>query len=168
MIKADSRTISKPFYMLVNTWALFLPLLVFAATNGFSFEKGSINGSGAYSVGILADNSQEGAVTAVQSTVVYLLCVLLFIPFIKLIAGEFRRNALLLFLLLWMMISVAWTDNIQSSVMNSIKMALNIILAVYLFLRFPLNHIMKLIVSRVWDIHPFQRNLRSMAGDIYA
>jgi len=146
MIKADSRTISKPFYMLVNTWALFLPLLVFAATNGFSFEKGSINGSGAYSVGVLADNSQEGAVTAVQSTVVYLLCVLLFIPFIKLIAGEFRRNALLLFLLLWMMISVAWTDNIQSSVMNSIKMALNIILAVYLFLRFPLNHIMKLIV----------------------
>jgi exopolysaccharide production protein ExoQ len=146
MMNAQNSHAGRPFYVLVNTWILFLPLLVFAATNGFSFEKGSINGSGAYSVGIRADNSQEGAITAAQSTVVYFLCVLLFIPLIKLIASEFRSNALLLSLLLWMVMSVAWTGNLQSSVLNAVKMILNIILAVYLYLRFSLNHIMKLII----------------------
>ena len=132
---------------LTNTWILCAILLVFASLYGFSFERGSTNTFlGADVAGLAAGNQQEATIIKVQNIAVYILSALCILPFIQPVWRRVRENAPIFLVLGWAMLSVLWSDMPSTTAVNSLRMAINLALVIYLFERYSSNDIQKLIM----------------------
>lgn len=132
---------------LTNTWILCAILLVFASLYGFSFERGSLNSfTGVDTQAIEAGDAGRDTLIKTQATIVYLLSVACILPFIKPVWKQVRRNALIFSLLGWAILSVIWSDMPSTSAFNSLRMAINLVLVIYLFERYSANDIQKLVM----------------------
>ena len=132
---------------LTNTWILCAILLVFASLYGFSFERGSLNSStGVDTQAIQAGDAGRDTLIKTQATIVYLLSVACILPFIKPVWRQMRRNALIFAVLGWAILSVIWSDMPSTSAFNSLRMAINLVLVIYLFERYSANDIQKLVM----------------------
>jgi len=135
------------FLSLTNTWVLCAIFLVFASVYGFSFERGSLNSfSGVDSQALEATDQARNAAVNTQAAMVYLLSVACMLPFLKPIWRQLRRNALIFSVLGWALLSVIWSDVPSTSAVNAMRMAINLILVLYLFERYSANDIQKLIL----------------------
>jgi O-antigen ligase len=137
------------FLSLTNTWILCAIFLVFASVYGFSFERGRLNtlvGGGTQGVGGIDPNAATVVTVKIQATIVYILSLACILPFIKPVWRELRRNALIFSILGWAILSVIWSENPSTSAANSFRMAINLVLVVYLFERYSPNDIQKLIL----------------------
>jgi len=137
-----------PVYALVASWALLLPLLIFASQVGFSFEQGTKNTlAGFAGAGIVSPlNSGEAMVMKLQRYGVYLLCIALVLPFIRIISEEFHRNRLIGSLCLWALLSIFWSQNPRASLISAIFLIIDVSLAAYLLHRFSGPDLPKLMV----------------------
>jgi exopolysaccharide production protein ExoQ len=135
------------FLSLTNTWILCAILLVFASLYGFSFERGSMNTFVGADVQAIA-GADQGEATAIkaQNIAVYILSALCILPFIKPVWSRLRENALIFSVLGWAILSVIWSDIPSTSAINSLRMAINLALVVYLFERYSSNDIQKLLL----------------------
>jgi O-antigen ligase len=135
------------FLSLTNTWILCAILLVFASLYGFSFERGSLNSFiGADQQAIAASDSGRDMVIGTQATLMYLLSLACILPWIKPVWKQVRRNALIFSVLGWAVLSVIWSEMPSTSVFNSVRMAINMVLVIYLFERYSANDIQKLMM----------------------
>jgi O-antigen ligase len=122
-------------------------LLVFASLYGFSFERGSLNSFiGADQQAIAASDSGRDMVIGTQATLMYLLSLACILPWIKPVWKQVRRNALIFSVLGWAVLSVIWSEMPSTSVFNSVRMAINMVLVIYLFERYSANDIQKLMM----------------------
>jgi len=132
---------------LVNIWALCGILLVFASVYGFSFERGGLNSiSGAESQAVEAVNETRNAVVNTQFALAYLLSVGCIVSLIKPVWRQVRRNPLIFSVLGWAILSVLWSDAPSSTVINSVRIGINLMLVVYLFERYSANDIQKIMI----------------------
>jgi exopolysaccharide production protein ExoQ len=132
---------------LTNTWILCAILLVFASLYGFSFERGSLNSfTGVDTQAIEAGDAGRDTLIKTQATIVYLLSLACILPFIKPVWRQMRRNALIFTVLGWAILSVIWSDMPSTSAFNSLRMAINLVLVIYLFERYSANDIQKLVM----------------------
>jgi exopolysaccharide production protein ExoQ len=130
---------------LTNTWILCVILLVFASLYGFSFERGSMNTFvGADVAGAAAGDQNQAFTIKAQNIAVYILSAACILPFIKPVWKRIRENGLIFSVLVWAMLSVAWSDMPSTSAVNSLRLAINLALVVYLFERYSSNDIQKL------------------------
>jgi len=134
-------------FSLTNIWILCAILLVFASVYGFSFERGSLNSMAAVdSQAIEAADPTRNAVVNTQSALAYLLSVACIVQLIKPVCKQLWRNAFILSVVGWALLSVVWSSMPSTSAINSMRMAINIILVVYLFERYSARDIQKLIM----------------------
>jgi len=113
---------------------------------GFSFENAGRNTLlGDAGAGVIADQSSSFAARA-QNYAVYLAIVLLMIPMIRIIAGDFRREVLLSLNWGFVVLSALWSQNPYATVQGSMYLALNIVFAFYLLRRFSPNDFMRLLM----------------------
>jgi exopolysaccharide production protein ExoQ len=130
---------------LTNTWILCVVLLVFASIYGFSFERGSLNTFvGADLAGSAAGDQDQAITIKAQNIAVYILSAACILPFIKPVWKRIRQNGLIFSVLAWAILSVVWSDMPSTSAVNSLRMAINLALVVYLFERYSSNDIQKL------------------------
>lgn len=130
---------------LTNTWILCCILLVFASLYGFSFERGSLNTLvGAETQAVDSADSGASSVIKIQNIIVYVLSLGCIFPLIKSVWKQLRNNVPIIALLAWAMLSVVWSDNPLTSVVNSLRLAVNLLLVFYLFERYSANDIQKL------------------------
>jgi O-antigen ligase len=135
------------FLSLTNTWILCGIFLVFASLYGFSFERGSLNSFvGVDAQSLEAADPTRNAVVSSQSALIYFLSVVCILPFLKPMWKQLRDNALIFSVLGWAILSVAWSDIPSTSAINSLRMAINLVLVLYLFERFSANDIQRLIM----------------------
>jgi len=114
---------------------------------GFSFERGFGNTTtGSLEQGISAASVQDSTVARVQNAGMYLICGMLMFPLVRSIGEEFRRDILILALLLWVLVSAAWSDDASASVTNGIRMSLDVALAFYLCKRYESNDLLKILM----------------------
>jgi len=141
------RTDRTNFLSLVNIWVLCGILLVFASVYGFSFERGGLNSiSGTDSQVVAVVDETRNAVVNTQLAVAYLLSACCILPWIRPVWLQMGRNPLIFSVLGWVMLSVLWSDAPSSSVINSIRIGMNLILVVYLFERYSANDIQKIMM----------------------
>jgi len=134
-------------FSLTSIWILCAILLVFASVYGFSFERGSLNSlNGVDSQALEAGDPTRNAVVNLQSALAYLLSIACIVPFIKPVWRQLCRNVLIFSVLGWAVLSVVWSSVPSTSAINSMRMAINLILVVYLFERFSANDIQKLMM----------------------
>ena len=132
---------------LTNTWILCVILLVFASLYGFSFERGSMNTFvGADVAGAAAGDQNQAFTIKAQNIAVYILSAACILPFIKPV---------------WKRIRERWIDLLGDAGLgdalgrlveicrrparsNSLRLAINLALVVYLFERYSSNDIQKL------------------------
>lgn len=132
---------------LTNTWVLCAILLVFASLYGFSFERGSLNSfTGVDAQAVEADDTGRDTLIKAQAATMYLLSVACIVPCIKPVWKQVKRNALIFSVLAWAVLSVLWSDMPSTSAFNSLRMAINLGLVIYLFERYSANDIQKLIL----------------------
>jgi exopolysaccharide production protein ExoQ len=137
----------RPFLSLLNTWILCAILLVLASTYGFSFERGSKNSTaGGAEQGVAAADSGNSAIVKVQNYAIYLLALWVMLPLVKPVAAEFRRNLLISGLLLWILMSCAWSNDAKASLISGLRMSLDVALAFFLFKRYAINDLLKLLL----------------------
>src|SRR6202453_5279397 len=130
---------------LTNTWVLCVILLVFASLYGFSFERGSMNTFvGADAAGIGAGDQNQAFTIKAQNIAVYILSAACILPFIKPIWKRIRENGLIFSVLVWAILSIVWSEMPSTSAVNSLRLAINLALVVYLFERYSSNDIQKL------------------------
>jgi exopolysaccharide production protein ExoQ len=143
-----AQPLSRPNLLaLVDTWVLCGILLVLASMYGFSFQHGVGNTrAGSKEQGISAGSTEESIIVRVQNAGMYLLCALLMFPLLKAIGSEFRRNILLSALLVWMMASCVWSDDASATVINGIRMTLDVALCLYLLRRYAVNDLLKILM----------------------
>lgn len=137
------------FLSLINTWILCAIFLVFASLYGFSFELGKLNtfvGGATQGVAGVDPNAETVDTVKIQAMIVYILSLACILPFIKPIWGQLRRNALIFSILGWAVLSMIWSDHPSTSAANSLRMAINLMLVVYLFERYSSNDIQKLML----------------------
>jgi O-antigen ligase len=135
------------FLSLTNTWMLCAILLVFASLYGFSFERGSLNSfTGVDAQALQADDTGRDTLIKAQASIMYLLSVACIVPFIKPVWKQVKRNALIFSVLGWAILSVLWSDMPSTSAFNSLRMAINLALVIFLFERYSANDIQKLIM----------------------
>jgi exopolysaccharide production protein ExoQ len=135
------------FLSLTNTWVLSAILLVFASFYGFSFERGSLNSfTGVDAQALQADDTGRDTLIKAQASIMYLLSVACIVPFIKPVWKQVKRNALIFSVLGWAILSVLWSDMPSTSAFNSLRMAINLALVIFLFERYSANDIQKLIM----------------------
>jgi hypothetical protein len=135
------------FLSLTNTWVLCAILLVFASLYGFSFERGSLNSvTGVDTQALEASDTGRDTLIKAQASMMYLLSVACILPSIKPVWRQVRRNALIFSVLGWAIVSVLWSDMPSTSAFNSLRMAINLALVIYLFERYSANDIQKLIM----------------------
>jgi O-antigen ligase len=135
------------FLSLTNTWILCGIFLVFASLYGFSFERGSLNSFvGVDAQSLEAADPTRNAIVSSQSALVYLLSIACVLPFLKPMWKQLRDNALIFSVLGWAILSVAWSDGPPTSAINSLRMAIDLVLVLYLFERFSANDIQRLIM----------------------
>lgn len=135
------------FLSLTNTWVLCAILLVFASLYGFSFERGNLNSfTGVDQQALAAGDTGRETLIRGQATVMYLLSVACILPCIKPVWKQVRRNALIFSVLGWAVLSVIWSDMPSTSAFNSLRMAINLVLVIYLFERYSANDIQKLMM----------------------
>jgi exopolysaccharide production protein ExoQ len=135
------------FLSLTNTWMLCAILLVFASLYGFSFERGSLNSfTGVDAQALQADDTGRDTLIKAQASIMYLLSVACIVPFIKPVWKQMKRNALIFSVLGWAILSVLWSDMPSTSAFNSLRMAINLALVIFLFERYSANDIQKLIM----------------------
>jgi exopolysaccharide production protein ExoQ len=133
------------FLSLTNTWILCVILLVFASLYGFSFERGSMNTFvGADVAGSAAGDQNQAITIKAQNIAVYILSAACILPFIKPVWKGIRENGLIFSVLIWAILSIAWSDMPSTSAVNSLRMFINLALVVYLFERYSSNDIEKL------------------------
>jgi O-antigen ligase len=63
-----------------------------------------------------------------------------------LVAGEFRRNLLISGLLLWTLMSCAWSRDVNSTLISGVRMSLDVALAFFLSKRYAMNDLLKLLL----------------------
>jgi len=132
---------------LTNIWILCAILLVFASVYGFSFERGSLNSMNAVdSQAIEGADPTYSAVVYTQSALAYLLSVACILPLIKPVWRQLCGNALIFSILGWALLSVVWSDFPSTSAVNSMRMAINLVLVAYLFERYSANDLQKLMM----------------------
>jgi exopolysaccharide production protein ExoQ len=132
---------------LVNTWVLCGVLLVLASMYGFSFQHGLGNTTvGSKEQGVSAGGAEEPIIIRVQNAGMYLLGALLMLPLLKRIVDDFRRNILISTLLVWMMASCVWSDDARATVINGIRMTLDVALSLYLLRRYQVNDLLKILL----------------------
>jgi O-antigen ligase len=137
----------RPFLNLLNTWILCAILLVLASTYGFSFERGSKNTTvGGAEQGVAAADSGESAIVRIQNDATYLLALWVLLPLVRQVGAEFRRNVLISGLLLWVLMSCAWSNDAKASLISGVRMTLDVALAFYLFKRYAINDLLKLLL----------------------
>jgi exopolysaccharide production protein ExoQ len=133
------------FLSLTNTWILCVILLVFASLYGFSFERGSMNTFvGADVAGSAAGDQNQATTIKAQNIAVYILSAACILPFIKPVWKRIRENGLIFSVVIWAILSIAWSDMPSTSAVNSLRMFINLALVVYLFERYSSNDIEKL------------------------
>jgi exopolysaccharide production protein ExoQ len=140
---------NRPISHLVVTWVLLFPLLVFASQYGFSFEHGGLNtdvGASLATQGASGQGLENSVLIRAQLLGVYLTCALLMAPFVRAIGADCRSNMLISGLLLWSIVSLAWSQNPRTTLMSSIFFTSNVFFAVYLLRRFSANDLMKLLL----------------------
>ena len=148
-MEVASRIDRSNLFSLTNTWILCAIFLVFASLYGFSFERGSLNsfvGADAQGVAAADPNAATAVTVKIQATIVYILSVACILPWIKPVWRQLRRNALIFSVLGWAILSVIWSDNPSTSVINSLRMTINLVLVVYLFERYSSNDIQRLML----------------------
>jgi O-antigen ligase len=132
---------------LTNTWILCAILLVFASAYGFSFERGGVNTFvGADLQGLSAGEQGVSTIIKAQNTAIYLLSVGCIVPFIPLVWRRLRQNAMIFAVLGWAVLSVIWSDRPMTSAVNSLRLAIDLLLVLYLFERYSANEIQKLLM----------------------
>lgn len=132
---------------LVNTWLLCGILLMLASTYGFSFESGGANTVIGSRVAVISGgDSQATLLLRLQTYGIYALCALLIVPLIKIIGSECRRNILILSLLLWAIMSIAWSIDYRRSMVSVVEMTMDIAFAIYLIRRYSINDLLKLLM----------------------
>lgn len=132
---------------LTSIWILSAILLVFASVYGFSFERGSLNTMSAVdSQALQAGDPTRDAVVNTQFALTYLLSIACILPFIKPVWRQLRRNALIFSVLAWALLSVFWSSIPSTTAVNSVRMAINLILVVFLFERYSANDLQKLMM----------------------
>jgi exopolysaccharide production protein ExoQ len=135
------------FLSLTNTWVLCAILLVFASLYGFSFERGSLNSvTGVDTQAVEASDTGRDTLIKAQASMMYLLSMACILPSIKPVWRQVQRNALIFSVLGWAIVSVLWSDMPSTSAFNSLRMAINLALVIYLFERYSANDIQKLIM----------------------
>jgi O-antigen ligase len=137
----------EPIYALVISWILLFPLLVFASGYGFSFELGAINtysGEAFAMQGFSEMTFGKSLVLQIQAIVVYLICVFLMVPFVRIIAANFRRDILISSLTLLAIVSCIWSENPVKSLGYGILLIAGVAFAFYLLERFPAKVLMNL------------------------
>jgi exopolysaccharide production protein ExoQ len=135
------------FLSLTNTWVLCAILLVFASLYGFSFERGNLNSlTGVDTQALEAGDTGRDTLIRAQTSLMYLLSVACILPCIKPVWRQVQRNALIFSVLGWAILSVLWSDMPSTSAFNSLRMAINLALVIYLFERYSANDIQKLIM----------------------
>lgn len=151
-MNTDAMVQEQPIYRdnllnLVSTWVLCSVLLVLASMYGFSFEKGIGNTAvGAKEQGLTAGASQDSGIVRIQNAGMYVLCLMLMLPLIEPITAEFRRNALISVLLVWVVASCVWSDDPGASMTNGIRMTLDVAFSFYLSKRYATNDLLKLLL----------------------
>jgi len=141
------RSDNPSFLSLTNTWVLCAILLVFASLYGFSFERGNLNSfTGVDQQALAAGDSGREVLIRAQATLMYLLSVACILPFIKPVWRQVQRNALIFSVLGWAVLSVIWSDMPSTSAFNALRMAINLVLVIYLFERFSANDIQRLMM----------------------
>lgn len=132
---------------LVNTWMLCAILLVFASLYGFSFERGTLNTFvGADTFGIQAGSESDALTVKIQSFIVYALSLGFIATTGRSIVIALRKHVLIVSVLTWAMASVLWSTHPSTSAVNSIRMAINVLLVVGLLERYSPNDVMKLVL----------------------
>lgn len=135
------------FLSLTKTWVLCVILLVFASYYGFSFERGNLNSiTGVDSQAIEAGDTGREALIGAQATMMYILSVACILPCISPVWKQVKRNALISSMLGWAVLSVLWSEMPSTSAFNSLRMAINLALVIYLFERYSANDIQKLVM----------------------
>lgn len=131
----------------VNTWILCGILLMFSSTGAFSFEGGGTNTIIGSRLAVISDGDSQGNfLLRLQTYVIYVVCVLLMFPLAKTIGSEFRRNILVSSLLLWAIISIAWSIDSRRSTVLGVEMIVDIAFSFYLLKRYTINDLMKLLM----------------------
>ncbi len=131
----------------VTTWILCGILLVLASTYGFSFERGSHNTTiGSSESMVAAGDAEESGIISMQKNVMYFAILLLLFFQMREVGAEFRRNLLISSLLLWTLMSCAWSTLLNSTLINGLRMCLDVGLAFYLVRRYAMNDLLKLLL----------------------
>jgi len=99
---------------------------------------------GADVAGAAAGDQDQATVIKAQNIAVYILSAACMLPFIKPVWRRLRQNSLIFSVLVWAMLSAAWSDMPSTSAINSLRMAINLALVVYLFERYSSNDIQRL------------------------
>lgn len=132
-----------------TTWMLLLPLLVFAAQGPFSFELGSKNGAigEQYATLISPLDADQSLVLQLQAIVLYLVCCLAMVPFVRTLVRDFARHIVIASVLCFAGISVFWSVDITSTVVHFTLLAIDVAFAFYLARRFEPNDLMKVLLA---------------------
>ena len=136
------------FLSLTNTWILCAIFLVFASVYGFSFERGSLNSIAGVDQQVAAGAGDAGrnSLLKAQETAIYLLSLACILPMIKPVWKQVKRNGLIFSMLGWAILSVIWSDMPSTSAFNALRMAIDLLLVIYLFERYSANDIQKLVL----------------------
>jgi exopolysaccharide production protein ExoQ len=135
-------------YSLVVTWVMLGPLLVFTSQSGFSFELGTSNTAAGFASVALgsAISGAEGDLLRRQEYAVYLICVVLIIPFIRYIAQDLKKNPLIACVLALTWLSALWTVNLKETIEQSLFMTVTLMMAFYLVRRFTPDELFRLLM----------------------
>ena len=125
--------------VLISTWVLMIPLLVFASQWGFSFEHASQNTT----VGSHQD-SENSTPVKIQSAVVYLTCVFFMLRFVREIIRDLYKDLLISSIPIWALLSIMWSQFPLITLVHAVLLMANVAFAFYLLERFSTNDLMKL------------------------
>ena len=134
---------------LVVTWVLMMPLLYFASQGSFWFQNAASNNAQSGGFNSLAVISQTREHTAV-ALMVFVMALVPIFSSLKNLNNVVKTNKIFVILVLWAIVSSAWSQSPIHSFEFSLCLAANTLFAFYLYSRFGHKQLLKLLLLLGW------------------